>query len=112
MSYSVYLVKNRAGFFLDFEHPTHEDALLIESLGWRLENAIAIELLRCMEYDTQRLFYLRQNKSYEVDFCLVDRNHITQLIQVTYDFTNPTTKLYNPEIGGLLKARQPLVVQT
>ena len=22
MSYSVYLVKNRAGFFLDFEHPT------------------------------------------------------------------------------------------
>lgn len=22
VSYSVYLVKNRAGFFLDFEHPT------------------------------------------------------------------------------------------
>lgn len=81
----------------------HEDALLTESLGWRLENTIAIELLRRMEYDTQQLFYLRQNKSYEVDFCLVDRNHITQLIQVTYDFTNPTTKLYNREIGGLLK---------
>ena len=24
MSYSVYLVKNRAGFFLDFEHPTQK----------------------------------------------------------------------------------------
>ena len=24
MSYGVYLVKNRAGFFLDFEHPTRE----------------------------------------------------------------------------------------
>ena len=26
MSYSVYLVKNRAGFFLDFQHPTYKDA--------------------------------------------------------------------------------------
>ena len=24
VSYSVYLVKNRAGFFLDFEHPTFQ----------------------------------------------------------------------------------------
>lgn len=81
----------------------HEDVLQTDSLGWRLENVVAIELLRRMEYDTQQLFYLRQNKSYEVDFCMVDRNHVTQLIQVTYDFTQPKTKLYNREIGGLLK---------
>lgn len=81
----------------------HEDAMLTESLGWRLENVVAIELLRRMEYDTQQLYYLRQHKSYEVDFAVVDRNRVTQLIQVTYDFTNPKTKLYNREIGGLVK---------
>ena len=81
----------------------HDDALQTDSLGWRLENIIAIELLRRMKYETQQLFYLRQNKSYEVDFCVVDRNHVTSLIQVTYDFSNPKTKLYNREIGGLLK---------
>lgn len=81
----------------------HDDALQTDSLGWRLENVIAIELLRRMKYETQQLFYLRQNKSYEVDFCVVDRNHVTSLIQVTYDFSNPKTKLYNREIGGLLK---------
>ena len=50
------------------------------------------------------LYYLRENRSYEVDFAVVDRGHITQLIQVTNDFTSPRTKLYNREIGGLLKA--------
>ena len=81
----------------------HDDVLQTDSFGWRLENAIAVELLRRMEYATQQLFYLRQNRSYEVDFCIVDRNHVTHLIQVTYDFTHPKTKLYNREIGGLLK---------
>ena len=81
----------------------HDDAMQTESLGWRLENIVAIELLRRMEYDTQQLYYLRQHKSYEVDFAVVDRNKVTQLIQVTYDFSNPKTKLYNREIGGLVK---------
>jgi len=82
---------------------THDDVLQTVSLGWRLENVVAIELLRRMEYDTQQLFYLKENKSYEVDFVVADRNRVAQLIQVTYDFTNPKTKLYNREIGGLLK---------
>lgn len=81
----------------------HDDALQTENLGWRLENVVAIELYRRMEYDTQQLFYIRQNKSYEVDFVIVNRNKITQLIQVTYDFTSPRAKLYNREIGGLVK---------
>ena len=56
-----------------------------------------------MEYASQELFYLRENRSYEVDFAVVDRGHVTQLVQVTYDFSNPSTRLYNREIGGLLK---------
>lgn len=82
---------------------THDDALQTDDLGWRLENMVAIELLRRMEHDTQQLYYLKQSKSYEVDFAVVSRSHITQLIQVTYDFSSPKAKLYNREIGGLLK---------
>ncbi|MGN0220509.1 MAG: ATP-binding protein [Prevotella sp.] len=81
----------------------HGDVLQTDNLGWRLENVIAVELLRRMEYETQQLFYLRQSKSYEVDFAIVDRSKVINLIQVTYDFTNPRTKQYNREIGGLLK---------
>lgn len=82
---------------------THDDALQTENLGWRLENVVAIELMRRREHEMQQLYYLKQNKSYEVDFALVDRNKVARLIQVTYDFSEPKTKLYNREIGGLLK---------
>ena len=83
---------------------THADVLQTDNWGWRLENAVAIELMRRMEYADMELFYLRENRSYEVDFAVVDRGHVTKLVQVTYDFTSPRTKLYNREIGGLLKA--------
>lgn len=81
----------------------HADVLQTDSWGWRLENGVCVELLRRMEYASQELFYLRENRSYEVDFAVVDRGHVTQLVQVTYDFSNPSTRLYNREIGGLLK---------
>lgn len=80
-----------------------EHTLQTENWGWRMENIVAIELLRRMEYATQELYYLRENRSYEVDFAVVDSGHVIQLIQVTYDFTNPKTRLYNREIGGLIK---------
>ena len=81
----------------------HDDVLQTDSWGWRLENIVCIELMRRMEYATQELFYLRENRSYEVDFAVVDKGHVTELVQVTYDFDNPSTRLYNREIGGLLK---------
>ena len=41
MSYSVYLVKNRAGFFLDFEHPTLQGVgngdMVPRALPWALD---------------------------------------------------------------------------
>ena len=81
----------------------HVDVLQTDSWGWRLENVVCIELMRRMEYATQELFYLRENRSYEVDFVVVDQGHVIQLVQVTYDFSNPSTRLYNREIGGLIK---------
>ena len=77
--------------------------MLTENLGWRLENIVAIELMRRMQYESDQLYYIKQPKSFEVDFALTDRNRVVELVQVTYDFRNPTKRLYNREIGGLLK---------
>ena len=81
----------------------HEDFLQTPNLGWRLENAVAVELMRRMNSETEQLFYLRKHKSFEVDFVRTRMGHVEELIQVTYNFQDPTTKLYNREIGGLLK---------
>lgn len=80
-----------------------ENAIQTGNFGWRLENVVAIELMRRMDKAGQELYYLRDGRNYEVDFAVVDSGHVTQLIQVTYDFSNPRAKLYNREIGGLVK---------
>lgn len=82
----------------------HENVLLTESYGLRLENVVAIELLRRLHQDYQQVYYLRKTREYECDFVVVERSHVQQLIQVTYDFAEPSAKLYKREIGGLLKA--------
>lgn len=80
-----------------------DNVLMSDNLGWRLENVVATELIRRCHTETEAIYYLRKHKAYEVDFVKVQRSKIKQLIQVTYDFSNPSTKLYTREIGGLLK---------
>ena len=82
----------------------HEGALQTESLGLRLENAVAIHLQRKSKANFMQLYYLKDDSNYEIDFVIVDRNKIIEMIQVTYDFRNPSTKLYNREINNLAKA--------
>lgn len=81
----------------------HENVLQSQNLGWRLENAVAIELMRRLEYESEEIFYLNEHKQFEVDFVVVDRGKAKELIQVTYDFDNPSTKLFNREVNGLIK---------
>lgn len=81
----------------------HEDFLQTPNLGWRLENMVAIELMRRMNSEIEQLFYLRKHKNFEVDFVRTNMGHVEELIQVTYNFVEPNTKLYNREIGGLIK---------
>lgn len=83
-----------------------DNALQQENLGWRLENAVAIELLRRQQYADEQLYYFRESNRYEVDFVRTQANKVEELIQVTYDFTNPTVKLFNREVGGLVKASE------
>lgn len=80
-----------------------DEALMTESLGLRLENMVAIELKRRAAIDEQ-IYYFRKVREYEVDFVRVKGTHVEELIQVTYDFTQPRTKLYNREVGNLVKA--------
>lgn len=81
----------------------HENALLTESLGLRLENVVAVELLRRLHSEYEQLYYLRKVQDFEVDFVVVESSHVRELIQVTYDFVEPSVKLYNREINGLIK---------
>ena len=80
-----------------------DETLLTEGLGLRLENVVAIELKRRAEVGEQ-IYYYRKIREYEIDFVVVDRSRITELIQVTYDFTHPSTKQYNREVMHLVKA--------
>lgn len=84
-----------------------DDALMTESLGLRLENMVAVELKRRAAIDEQ-IYYFRKVREYEVDFVRVKGTHVEELIQVTYDFTQPRTKLYNREVGNLVKASNVL----
>lgn len=81
----------------------HDYALGSPGYGWRLENVVAIELMRRINCESDRLFYLKKNKNYEVDFVVMRSGRVDELVQVTYDFTNPSTKLRNRELMGLVK---------
>ena len=81
----------------------HENALLTESFGLRLENVVAVELLRRLHLEYEQLYYLRKVQDFEVDFVVVESSHVRELIQVTYDFVEPSAKLYNREVNGLIK---------
>lgn len=86
----------------------HEDRFLSEGLGWRLENTIAIEIFRRIKTSGDEVYYLGKNREYDVDFIITRYNRIKELIQVTYDFRNPSMKLYNREVGNLIRSSKAL----
>lgn len=80
-----------------------DETLMTENLGLRLENVVAIELRRRAK-KSQQIYYYRKVRDYEIDFIVVEGTEVKELIQVTYDFREPSTKLYNREVGNLFKA--------
>ena len=84
----------------------HEGAIQSDVMGWRLENTVAVELLNRNEKAFDRLYYLKETRDYEVDFVVVKNSGIHELIQVTYDFSDPSVKLYNREVGALIKGAE------
>lgn len=81
----------------------HERNLATSNYGWRLENAIYIELLRRTSPLMQEIYCYRQtSRSPEVDFVVTDRGIVTELIQVSYNIDNEKT--FNREIKALVEA--------
>ena len=81
----------------------HDNALLTESYGLRLENVITLEVARRIHSEYQQVYYLRKENEFEVDLVVVERSHVKELIQVTYDFSNPSEKLFKREVEGLTR---------
>lgn len=73
-----------------------------DNTGWIFENIVYIELRRRYHYETQSIYYMRQD-NFEVDFVVVEGTQVAELIQVTYDFASPTAKQYRREVGGLIE---------
>ena len=76
-----------------------EGTLTTENLGYRMENIVYIELLRRYKKEKVDVFYHKDG--YEIDFMVMDKTKILELIQVTYKMD--TTKTRNREMGGLAK---------
>ena len=72
-----------------------------ENLGWRLENAVFVELLRRAGKRFADVFYYR-DRSFEVDFLVAKNGVVEELYQVCYDITNEKTR--KREINALLQA--------
>lgn len=81
----------------------HDKALSSLNIGWRLENAVYIEILRRTAPKFQDVYYFRQNpRSPEVDFVIAERGKVVELIQVSYDVSSPKT--FNRELSALANA--------
>lgn len=72
----------------------------IENLGWRLENAIYIELLHRASKRFADVFYYR-DRTFEVDFIVAKDGVVEELYQVCYDMTNEKTR--KREVNSLLQ---------
>lgn len=79
-----------------------------EDFGRRIENLVAIELLREKEYKDILIesFYYKSPERKEVDFIIKKRRKVKELIQVCYEIDNYNVK--EREINSLLKAAKDL----
>lgn len=83
----------------------HDDRYQSEGLGWRLENVVALEILRRLKWEGKgELYYGLSGRAFDVDFVISSGSRIREILQVCYDFSQPDVKLYNREVGNLFKA--------
>ena len=80
----------------------------IDDHGRRIENIVAIELLRKKNYINPLLdvHYWKESSGTEVDFVLTDGMEVKQLIQVCYDIDDTLTK--ERELKSIVKASKEL----
>lgn len=83
------------------------NALLPENLGWRLENAVFVELLRRNRSEANDIYYYKPTaRSKEVDFVVCRQGLVTELIQVAYDVSD--SKTLKREVDALVSVAAKL----
>lgn len=99
-------IRNEKSYVVDVAFAEeHDGSFSLENLGWKLENAVCIELLRRYKRVGGEVFYY-QDKSFECDFVVTHGSRIEQLIQVCYDISSPKTR--KRELTGLVKAAKKI----
>lgn len=69
-----------------------DNTLLGENIGWRLENAILIELLRRYHSMAEDIYYYKpSSRQKEVDFVVCRQGKVLELIQAAYTLGDPKT---------------------
>ena len=71
-----------------------------ENLGWRLENAVYIELLHRAGLRFADVFYYR-DRTFEVDFIIAKNGVVEELYQVCYDMSDEKTR--KREISSIIQ---------
>ena len=78
-----------------------------ENMGWRLENAVLIELLRRYYSAAEDIYYYKPStRQKEVDFVVCRQNIVQELVQVSYDISD--AKTYRRETESLALAASKL----
>lgn len=84
-----------------------DNALVGNDLGWRLESAVYIELLRRFHSMADDIYYYKPTtRSKEVDFVVCRQSRVLELIQVAYSLNDEKT--LNRELSSLLQASRSL----
>lgn len=77
--------------------------------GKLMENLVFTELVKKGNEPNRELFYYTTRNDREVDFVLKNGHKVTELIQVTYDISNPDVE--EREVKALIEAGQELEVK-
>ena len=81
---------------------SRQDAFAGESVGWRLETIVYIELLRRNRPINRDVYYYKNDNGYEADFVVCRDNVVEEIYQVSYDISKEKT--LKREMRGLLTA--------
>ena len=93
-------IRGEKAYLVDVAFQYDRETLTSENLGFRMENIVYIELLRRYKKDNVDVYFRKDG--YEVDFVVVEKTKILEMIQVTYKMDS--TKTRTRELGGLAKA--------
>lgn len=93
-------IRGEKAYLVDVAFQSDRETLTTENLGFRMENIVYIELLRRYKKENVDVYFHKDG--YEVDFVVVEKTRIMEMIQVTFKMDTPKTR--TRELGGLTKA--------